>query len=303
MRMPRCGVGVTLLLVIVCVSTADLLLAGQWGRVEDYYALKYADLVVQGTISRLADVTFSGKRFYKLSNPDEPDYTVVIKKVHLEIEKVHRGELTARQFDFLVPNSSSYKQNYSVGQRIIASCNVRQGLDGLYQLWGDTGRFIWIDGKWECQLATQAARVINDDDLTQIVEATTLAQVRKNADAIVLGEVVGRRYESLNLEGGEVGRALVVEMKPLEVYKGSRDSILSVALFAHGHPAPKWARGVPRDIEVGQRYVAFLKANKEGYYPFAGSNGFFRVEGKTLNYHSRRPYALSKAEMLHYLSL
>jgi len=80
-----------------------------------------------------------------------------------------------------------------------------------------------------------------------------------------------------------------------ELHKGNTDGKKEIEfrMILGGPYWPAWRQKVPI-MRKGQQYYVFLKNDEIGYYPFAGINGCFKIEGENLIYDNRVDYQRTK---------
>jgi len=101
-------------------------------------------------------------------------------------------------------------------------------------------------------------------------------------------------------EEGITKRIIRTRLDVYDVLKGTvEESSISISTIRKGFYSPEWRMRVP-DLKIGEEWILFLKsADEPGYYPFAGVNGLFLVEGDDLyrNNNSRILLHISPEEL------
>jgi len=264
-------------------------LGGTRAFVEEYYHLKYSEIVVSGTIVDIEEEMFSLESFYGIDT-GEKEVFAKVKRVTIDVAEVWRGSVPQPEFTFLVPLSSNYEQNYRLQDQVVVSCKRRPDLGGELQLSGDSGRFILNGDKWVCQ-DTGEGSGIGATELVAVMSSTDLDTITDNAELVIEGQIIGLNRRKMVGPDGKTSIVLTITFKTLVEYKGSGgQSEVDVVIVESGYYSPAWRRLMTLRYEEGQRWIVFLKMGEAGYYPFAGKSGWFRIEKDKMFYGGDREY-------------
>ena len=288
-------IGVALILCNVTGSQGIKELYKDHIILRDYYDLFYSDLVIRGVIEH-----FVTKRVpWEDVDPTLPDLLKGLKILEafatIRVMEIVKGNYKDDQITILIPWShAGQKRNYSVGDSIIISLVYKKKvLNGIYRFWGDDGRFMYQDGKWVNQ---STLRSFTLEKIKSMLAPTKLENVIKSADLIVVGKITGIKHSFYIGPGGKDVLAYIT-MKVEEVKKGSLEGTqVPFRMLGNGSNWPAWKQKPPI-VKKGERWYVFLKKDADGYYPHAGVNGAFKIEGDKLIYDGRTEYKFKKSEI------
>ena len=137
------------------------------------------------------------------------------------------------------------------------------------------------------------ARGVRSFDYAQLkdkVDSVDLQHVSTKADLVVDGTIVSVETEPINGPDSSSATLVRITMKVDRVLKGRFDDPEIVVMgYAGGVYLPSWATHVPPPwfYKTGQRWLCSLTKEKIGWYLFAGTNGFLRIENDKLVYDER----------------
>jgi len=280
------------------VGSSELMRPGEW----DFTPLLYYELVVTGQIISVnsgdvsdADLSWASPELdARLSK-----YCTSVKYVTLNVTSVLRGPLVS-DVTIVVPLpmfEKSYDTRYVQGDTVLMSAIYHSRLKSYY-LKDPYGKYTFRNGEWVCENTSRGTRTFSDEILRAKVKDMEIANVTKEAELIVIGTVKSHKKEKIFGEDSTVAILVTVTLEVAEIKKGPVDGEeIAVNMITSGFYTPAWRTHVPKQMAVGQKWLAFLKRNEFGWYPFAGTNGLLRIEGEELIYDERVPFWHTKQEI------
>ncbi len=153
---------------------------------------------------------------------------------------------------------------------------------------GDASRF-YIDG--DSWIREQKLYPIQRGEMPALYEAIeqinymrSIEHLTDEADCILRGTVVDTRESRVPFSDGRPSYGMLhVGLRIDKVLKGTtNDGSIEIAMINKGGYVPFWRTPLVK-MSKGEEWILMLKSNEEsGYYPFAGPNGMFRIEGDVL---------------------
>jgi hypothetical protein len=189
-----------------------------------------------------------------------------------------------------------FSYDYSIGDTTVICFMYNRSLKGgSYTVRTDKGRFVFRNGLGICQHA--GSRNLTLGQIRETVEAGQLKSVIEEADVIGIGTVTQIREPVDRTDSGMDKQIEHVEVKVSSLIKGEiKDDVVTFKMIRKGFYDPPWRENVP-NIKRKQKLFFFLKKGNVGFYPFAGSNGLFRVDGEALLYNDRMKYGMKVVEL------
>ena len=267
-------------------------------------ALKYADLVVRGVIVDYETMVVP----YEEYNPStkHKDARLPITVLHLRVLEVMNGSWGDEQLSVVapgnypdgVPNDSGvivrmhgYTYNYKIGDEVIMALRFLDSMrGGSYVVGPDQTRFIRTEYGFENQGDKQIVMTL--EDIKAITDSVKYNVVFREADLVATGTIVDVTGESPPRTYEEKEFSIKLD----EVWKGNYDGkVLKFKMITRGgYDRPE--KPIVPDIFDGERWLVFLQKDSNGYYPFAGSNGLFKIVGQELIRNNRVKLSMSEAD-------
>ena len=288
-RLAQLGFALTL---ILGTAHHDLTHAGSTLRVEaewDYGPLQTSDLIVRGVVAGVSDREVSSSDFWMEAPGSGPAKEVAF--VTLRVDEVLRGPAISGDFTFMVyRDPSETRVVYNVGSEMLACLYWHDRLNTYYQM-HYYSRYARSGQGWRSGPTPSGDRTFADGDVRNIVEETAIQTVASNAELVVEGVIESMSTERVYGPDSTSADLVTLTLQVDDVKKGSvAENPLPIIILTRGIYWPEWRREVPRSYSVGQRWLCFLRKNELGWYPYAGSNGLFRIEGAKLIYADRVEY-------------
>jgi len=264
----------------------------------DYAPLQYSDVVVRGTVSAVSDSAVTSNDFWMNPQFAKPTSKTMVSVVKLNVVETLRGPKVPQQWSFIVwqEDPSDPARAYVVGKEMLICASVHPGL-GFYYHAGFYGRYTRDGDSWESGPTARGDRRFTDIALRTKVEEMSIETVASEAELVFTGTVASIAKSTLQGADGTTSEQLTIRFNVEEVAKGADVRSIDVVVLSGGMYLPAWAKHVPEKVDVGQRWLCFVKKNAVGWYPFAGSNGFFRVESGHLIYDNRVPFWHNKSSV------
>ncbi|HEX5131343.1 MAG TPA: hypothetical protein VFX92_02520 [Candidatus Krumholzibacteria bacterium] len=286
----KCCVPWLFALVILGVISLESACAGEItidARGWNYYPLEFSQLVVVGVIVDVRDEEVLGTdlRMVPLGTTAAPLH-VRAKRVTLDIQEVWRGRApSGGSLSVLVAMfDKDFNTPYPVGETVLMGLNWHPRLQ-TYYLKSTYGKYLSRSGAWVCEVPSAAARVFDDKAMRQIVSATDIEHVTAAAEVIVVGRVKRAEETKTTVQDGSVCMMMSVTLEDVRGIKGKvADNEIQFRFITKGTFWSSERKETPRVFEPGQTWYAYLKRGDSGWYPFAGSNGLFLVDGERLTY-------------------
>ncbi len=264
--------------------------------------LLYYELVVKGQIIQVRSGDVSSNDLFSLAaewDTKRPQFRTQVKYVTLNVSHVLRGPAVT-DVTIVVPLPmflKEYDTRYVVGDTVLL-CAIYHRRLGSYYLKDPHGKYIFRNGEWVCEGIPEGTRAFSDEALRAKVKEMDIETVTKDAELIVIGTVTSYTKERIAVEDSIKATLVTVNLQVDEVKKGVLDGDeVVVKMIPRGAYWPAWRKPVPKQMAVGQKWLAFLKRNEFGWYPFAGTNGLLRAEGEELIYDERVPFWHTKQEI------
>jgi hypothetical protein len=268
----------------------------------------YSDLVVEGVIEEISKVTVPIADY--LPGIAGRDIPMAIMK--FRIDKVLIGYQPTRYVSIVanvLTSPSVYHFDFTEGERYILCLYLpakgKLFESGKYLVRSDTERFLlketrWIQGAKSNQLADGKLEELYDV-IEKVRRDRSIEHLTKEAELIVRGVVLESWEISEQNDEGIIDKDITrTRFAVRSVLKGTfEESSIIISTIGEGFYTPSWRKRVP-DMNIGEEWILFLKSAEEpGYYPFAGVNGLFMVEGHDLlrNNHNRVPLGLSAKQL------
>ena len=264
----------------------------------DYAPLLYSDLVVRGSISSLSEADVSTADLW-MDPPERrakvPDMKRTMLFVSIDVAEVLRGPAVPSKQTFLVwDDLAEAKRAYRIGNEMIV-CGYHHSILNTYYQTTPYGRYLREGDGWRTEETSRGRRLFADSELRAKISSMALSIVAGEADLIVQGVIQSVAKGTVYGPDSTSAELVSIDVR-IEVVKKVRvdGDVVTVVALTRGLYLPAWRAHVPRDYAIGQRWLCFLKRNEFGWFPFAGTNGFLRVEQDGYVYDERTPYWLSK---------
>jgi len=266
---------------------------------EDIYdSFIYEDYVVEGTIKSIELKWVLHEEYNPyISNPALIGKKTQVVEIGFSISRVLIGDIKVKDVILIGKNrhagrKNSYLLDLKKNDRMIIP--IRYVDKGAYktgekfQMVGwDSSRFIITDDSFLRGLKDDPIQNGNVSDLynslEEIKNMRSTSSITKKAELIVQGFVIDKWVTDDTLSTGRLKYIERIRLSVNSFLKGESDrktiefSILTMAGYN-----PFWRRRFT-EINEGEEWIVFLKwAEEPGYYPFAGINGMFKVEGDKL---------------------
>jgi hypothetical protein len=251
---------------------------------------RYADLVVEGVIEKITKVTVPQEDYL----PGIVGGAIPMAIMDFRIDTVLVGYQTAKNIE-IVANALTYPSKYHFdfveGDRYILSLKLptigKLFEPGRYLVRSDYAKFLihgssWIQGEKIKPTAEGQLKELYDI-LEKVQRDRSIERLTEQAELIVRGKVMDVCEGTEKDANGRDKHITRIELAVQSAMKGAikADSVV-VSMISIGDYEPSWRTRVP-DMHKGEEWIMFLKsADEPGYYPFAGVNGLFLVEGDDL---------------------
>jgi hypothetical protein len=276
-----------MILIIVSQSTPAQTISSK-DIIDD---LIYADLVVEGEIVGMSDILVPHGDYF-MSMPNGPD--LPFKNIKFKVSRALIGEWEDDYVPLmaLVSYGDSYNYDLEVGDKYIIALKLHPGGKGVfsakqYILRNDSARFLLVGDKFLRGSKRKPVQEGKISDLTssigQIKESRSVSTLTHAAEIIIRGVVTGVSKEIEDSSCGEKIEYQDITVSITSLIKGDiKKDTVKVRMILRGRYFPEWRVKVP-EVNDGEEWYLFLKWHQElGYYPFAGVNGMFRIEGNRI---------------------
>jgi hypothetical protein len=262
-------------------------LIGEDPTLEELF--RYSDLVVEGVIEKISKVTVSTKDISpNLISHDMPMAIMAFRK-----DTVLVGYQTERRIEIVdYVTTTPYHFDFVEGDRYILTLRVPATGGRLFE----GARFLAVSGHGKFLI--KGSRWIQGDRINPIAEGQlnelyallgeiqrdrSIERLTQQAELIIRGKVLDMwqgKEQTVEERDKHITR---VKLAVQSVMKGAfKSGSLVISMIGVGGYEPLWRTQVP-DMHKGEEWIMFLKyADEPGYYPFAGVNGLFLVEGDEL---------------------
>ena len=253
--------------------------------------LLYADLVVEGEVCGISKIIVPHGDFLP-SAPHGPD--LPFAEICFKVKSVLVGDWQEEFVPLigLISYTEGYHFDLEEGRRYILALRLHHGGGGIfattrYILKQDSARFLLEKDTFTrgCKKRPMQKGMLGDlyAAIRKINERRSVEYMSKEAEVIVRGIIEDVRESYETSYSGEEYQLQNVTLAVKSVLKGDIDEdVLAIKMILKGQYNPVWRTKVP-EMNRGEEWYAFLKCNDNiGYYPFAGVNGLFRVEGDML---------------------
>jgi hypothetical protein len=273
-----------------CAQESDQVGETDW----DYRPLQSSDLVVRGRVVGVSDGEILSSDFW--SEPIRGKDVQRVGFVTLDVQEVLRGPAVTGNFRFMVHRDPvEVRAVFSVGTEMLICAYYHPRLEIYYQVRYASRYFRTADG-WASGPTPLEERAFSDREVRQRVQETALETVAEHAELIVEGVVESVEESRIQGPDGSSGALVTLMLRVDVVKKGPMvGSPLRVVAITRGIYWPEWRKKVPKQYSVGQRWLCFLRLSDQGWYPFAGSDGFFQIVGEKLIYAERVEYWRTKS--------
>lgn len=276
----------------VCASDEIVRDPSAW----DFAPLRYADVVVRGKVQsvELTEVLYSDL----WSNPVSSNERAVLVEVALDVEEVLRGPAIEGHWSFIVwDDADAVRTFYADSDEVLICAYYHPRLDRYYQS-SAYGRYSQRAGAWHSEMTPRGQRALRESEIRDVIEAASLRAVAASAELVIDAVIQSIEIKEIVGPDGAPAEFVQLVMRIERVRKGQypTDTIV-VSAITRGLYMPTWRAHVPRDYGVGQKWLCFLKKGEVGWYPFAGTNGFLRVETDHYLYDERVRYWQSQKDV------
>lgn len=282
---------ISLAFVLVTLCPPDSISDELIGTVETLEeTFLYSDLVIDGVVETIMTLKVPARQFIPNSGAVGPDIPVAV--ILFKVNRVLAGYTQPDHIKIVATVSKSYHNYFDMaeGDRYILSLHYGGGKESFfykkYISRMTHERFFIKDSRW---FQGRKDRPLAEGELSdlyafieEVARERSIENLTRQADLIVGGKVIDVWEENdLTDDGG----------KPMQMVRLGIESIMKSAIeidstvltIANVGPDESFRSiGLP-DMHLGEEWIVFLKYSDEtGYYPFAGVNGLFMVEGDTL---------------------
>lgn len=271
-------------------------LIGEDPTLEELF--RYSDIVVEGVIEKISKVTVPDTDIFpSLAG----GLSIPMAIMDFRVDTVLVGYQMKRHIEMVVYITTyPYHFDYIEGDKHILALRVpgikvgRLFEGGRFLVISGHGKFLiegsrWIQGDRVKPIAEGQLKELYDI-LGRAQRDRSIQQLTQQAELIVRGNVLDVGESKERTAEGRDKHITRVKLAVQSVMKGAiKGDSLVVSMISMGFYEPSWRTQVP-DMHKGEEWILFLKyADEPGYYPFAGVNGLFLVEGDVLirNNHNR----------------
>lgn len=251
---------------------------------------RYADLVAEGVIEKISKVTVTWKDIH----PHQIEQEIPIAIMDFRIDTVLVGYQRARHIDVVAYNfmtSAPSHFDFIEGDRYILSLKLpttgKLFEPGRYLVRSDYEKFFIQGTRWIQGEKTRPMAEGQLEELYAILEKVrrdrSIERLTEQAELIVRGKILDVWESGEQTTEGYEKHINRVKLAVQSIMKGAiKSDSLVVSMISIGGYEPPWRTRVP-DMHKDEEWIMFLKyADEPGYYPFAGVNGLFLVEGDDL---------------------
>lgn len=282
------------LLVVLAITIYPLVSASAQlvdGDIPLEELFQYADLVAEGVIENIEKVTVSWADIH----PELSEHDVSISIMDFRVDAVLVGYQKAKHIEVVAYNlttSAPSHFDFNEGDKYILS--LKRPTTGKlfeaerYLVRSDYAKFHingskWIQGEKSNPMAEGQLKELYGI-LENIQRERSIEQLAEKAEFIVRGKILDVWDSNEKTAKGRDKHITRVKLTVQSVMKGAIDSgSIIVSMIGRGGYQPSWRASVPANMQVGEEWIMFLKSAEEpGFYPFAGVNGLFLVEGDLL---------------------
>jgi hypothetical protein len=241
---------------------------------------EYSELIIEGTISNIEVDSLYMEDLYSIVY--RTHITITISDILAGFYEQNTIEVSL--FGGFIYGKggqvwTGYRYDYNVSDNIIVFCDYRSDFDNRYLVRHDG---IFIDGK---------DRIQGDG-----VSIKDIASVKKH----LLSVTDNRTINGLERRSSLVVRGRFVELRSDNFYVFSIDRIykgnsgihnIVVAyqnVFGTQQPPQFWRQSLYKEYEIGKEYILFLNSENGIYYPFAGRNSIYEIDGDDIVITNRR---------------
>ncbi|HUV37483.1 MAG TPA: hypothetical protein VMX58_11135 [Patescibacteria group bacterium] len=253
--------------------------------------LLYEDLVVEGEVCGISEITVPSRDFF-VDLPHGPDEIFAV--FDFKVKNVLIGDWDEEFVPIVGFTGSGCEYHFDLEENdtYILALRRHHGGKGAFEsiryiLRRDAGRFLVRDGNfirgWKKFPMQHGELADLYDAIRKVRERRSIKTISREAEIIARGTVIEvRETDEMTAEGYDM-RLCNVKLNIASKIKGNIEGdTLTIGMIQKGLYWPNWRVKVP-DMNKGEEWYVFLKWNDEiGYYPFAGVNGLFRVEGDRL---------------------
>ena len=251
------------------------------------------DYVIEGTVEALEKVQVEPDDFFPgLGGRKKlPVVKATFRVSRVLIGELDREQITVVGFDWYRSGRSAYVFDLEVGKRYILGLLYTDkgsfNAGGNFTMGNNDSRFLIEGDSWRRKVWAGNPRAGRLADLYRAIDGVkklrSIEHLAGEADVIVRGaaeEITDTDEESRT---GEKMRVRTITVDVRRIYKGNIEKegfefsfLRSVSYY------PSWWKAIPK-INEGEEWIVLLKWIPEiGYYPFAGRNGMFKIEGDRL---------------------
>ena len=274
------------------------------GSVED--ALIHSDLVIRGTLTAY---TMEVGTFAEISPGSENGsasfpFTILDIKVAEAINGYCATQRISVAIAGSYPKGESpcstcvvaplgLSNDYTVGDEFVLCLTYSERIrGGMYYLPHDIGRFNGEGNEYACE--ADGSTISLDEMRASVSRATNLDGLIEKASLVVTGRIteIEREREARGPE-----RSLVhIDVDELVAGTHSSKRLVMDVLTIGGGTSERW--GNMPDLHAGEDWLLLLARDGEVFYPVAGSNAMFRIEGDRLLRNGRVAIEKTKTDML-----
>jgi hypothetical protein len=256
----------------------------------DYAPLLYADRIVRGTIESTAVVGIPDTVLYPELAIHFQGWKISVLRVTMRVNEVLRGAVLPPGEEHVLIVFQPWNALYFAGSEMIVCEHYHAGLKAYYQA-GQYGRYIRKRKNWVSEETPRGHRSFSDADMRAKIASMDLEHVASEAELVIDGDIDSVAWSEFYGPDSSSAQFVALRFKLRSVDKGTyaADEI-EVRALGEGMYLPEWRKHIPRSFQVSQRWICFLRKNEIGWYPFAGTNGLFRVDGDSLIYDERVNY-------------
>jgi hypothetical protein len=228
-----------------------------------------------------------------------PEYPIRIWILSVDVADVLKGE--ARRG--LMALYSEFPMVLELEGKTLVMCALkrRSGDPRRFVVSPSTGIYESANGGY-VRLSDHGARgsVLSEADLRREIESVSVKTLVAEAHLVVRGVLSGPREVERRSSSGKLGQFLLWKMTVRECLKcdGGPESVEFLIPRPTGGWVPDWYRTVPRGMREGQEWIAYLREDDLGLYPFSGVNSLLEIREEQLIYDSSITLSESPLELL-----
>jgi hypothetical protein len=292
MRIPTAILGVVAFLLTITASS----LASATTEVVrdpkawDYAPLWYSDRIVRGPVVSTSYDRVSLSDLWN-DSPEVratrlPNDTIPVVRVAIRVDEVLRGPALplGQEYAFLAWDMQGI---FPIGLEMVV-CLYQHPVLKAYHQASAYGRYVRKRKNWVSEDTPRGRRSFSDADMRGKIASMDLHHVATEAELVFEGDIDSVAWSDFVAPDSTSAALVTLDFRVRSVHKGAHaGEAIQVKALGEGMYLPEWRKHIPPSLEAGQRWICFLRKNEIGWYPFAGTNGWFRVSGDSLIYDER----------------